>query len=138
MSPSPSLAKCAKYGLLLSPPPSHAKVSRGGFLAHFDGVATSSTSLACNSELEVVFIRCFNPVSTTSPACNSEPEVVFIRRFDTVRATTTTSVDDVSMPMTYHITQRGHNQPPPHQYHHPDLKDHPSPPPAQVCSKAHE
>jgi len=115
---SPSLAKCAKYGLLLSPPPSRAKVSRGGFSAHFDAVTTSSTSLACNGELEVGFIRCFNAVSATSPACDSQPEVVFIWRFDTVHAITTTSVDDVSMPMTCHITQRGNNQSLPQQYHH--------------------
>jgi hypothetical protein len=81
-------------------------LAEGGFSAHFDALAASSTSLACktsrrnmairatttslacNSELEVVFIRCFNAVSPTSPACNSEPEVVFIWRFDAVRATT--------------------------------------------------
>jgi len=74
----------------------------------------ATTSLACNSELEVVFIRYFNAVSATSPACNSEPEVVFIWCFDAVRAT----LDDVSVPTTWHTTtQREHNQPLPHQYH---------------------
>ena len=69
------------------------------FLAHLDAVAASSTSLACNSELEVIFIHVSMRSAPPPPHAT-----VFIWRFDAACATTTTSVDDVSMPMTYHIT----------------------------------
>jgi hypothetical protein len=64
-------------------------------------IRATTTSLACNSEPEVVFIRCFNAVSATSPACNSEPEVVFIWRFDAVRATTDVESPDTILTSQY-------------------------------------
>jgi hypothetical protein len=60
-----------------SPPlPSHARPSRGGHSWLFDAILTSSTSLACQSEPEVVSWG-FNTLHapSTSLACQIEPEV---------------------------------------------------------------
>ena len=103
--PSPSLAKCVKCGLLPFLPPSRAKVSRGWIFSTFRCRFRVFHLPRMQQRARGGFYTCFNAVSATSPACNSEPEVVFIWRFDTVRATTTTPVDNMSMPMTCHITQ---------------------------------